>query len=220
MADADTPDPAEAGLAQFRSLIAQLDAAAQTDLAASQRAGTDADGAGGGLAGLAAALRLTALLQRHGCGWADALAGEPSLAKRCGRLGSAFGAERQAAYVHALRYLARRRRVWSAVVQVPSALRREPGAAAVRPVPPTDARPRPGARADRTPAPPEGDWASTIAWLAAQRVWLDASQCAAVEYLASRIAEGAAPDRAEAAWLREMWWRVELRAAQPTEDPQ
>jgi hypothetical protein len=207
---ADRPLPARH---EFESLVRRLDAAASADIAACARAAAAQTAAAPAeaewaLAGLPAALRVTALLLHHGCGWADALIGEPALAKRCGRLGSEFHAERQAAYIHALRHLAQRRRSWSAVMRAPPELCRERAGA------PAHA----AARSDPSPAPPERDWATTIAWLAAQRIWLDASQCAALEHLQSRVACGSAPDPAEAAWLREMWWRIELRASPPAPD--
>lgn len=195
---------------ELQVLVRYLDAVAAADRAACQ---SGEDG-GRRLAGLGPALRITALLLHHRCGWADMLTDEPALAKLCGRLGSEFRAEQEAAYVHALRHLARHGQRWSALMRVPAAL-----CGVLQTPPEAFPEPRAATRTD-TPVqpshpPPEGDWAMTIDWLIIQRAWRGERERARLHALAAQTIVGGTPDDADAVWLRELWWQAELLTTVP-----
>lgn len=218
------PDPAEAAqdplaCRELQALVRQLDAAAAGDCATLQIGGDGQDGPAPDrpLNGLAAALRVTAWLLRHRCGWADVLIEEPALAKLCGRLGSAFDAEQEAAYVHALRYLVRHRRSWSTLIRMPAALGGVPGQRLLQDVATPRGQPgaAPWAEIPVQPChpPPEGDWATTVAWLIEHRAWRVAGERTLLDGLAAQLAAGEEINDADAVWLRELWWQAELLAA-------
>lgn len=106
------------------ALLALLDATLPADEAGLVAGREQAGGRRG--AGLAAAGRLHDLLARHRFGWGDLLPDDSRLAKLCGRLGSDYPAEREAAYDHAVRLILRRRTSWSALARLPEPLRQPP----------------------------------------------------------------------------------------------
>jgi hypothetical protein len=192
---------------ELRELIQALDQAAALDRVIDERTATDPP-----LAGLPLALRLTALLLSQRRDWADMIADDAMLAKLCGRLGSAFAAEQEASYVHALRHLRRRRTRWGAVLRCPADFGEGVGHAARGP----DVAPGAPAAA-RTPgpsrhAPPEKDWLTTIERLIALQAWRDESELLLLRSLAAQGAPDAALNAADVVWLRDLWWDTELRA--------
>ncbi len=99
------------------AMLAALDAALD---AAASAPGRDKDARRA--AGIAAATGLNDLLIRHELTWDDVVPPGSRLAKLCGRLGSEYPAEREAAYDHARRLLLGRRATWSDLVRLPASL--------------------------------------------------------------------------------------------------
>lgn len=158
-------------------------------------------------AGLAAAAGLHDLLARHRLGWGDVLPPGSRLAKLCGRFGSDYPAEREAAYDHAVRLILRRRATWSALARLPEALQR----LAAEP-----AGPNPGAASlPQAPPPPEQNWLATVQRLKACATWWTAAESALLEALDRRLVGGRSIGAADAKWLRDLWWEVELNDSEP-----
>ena len=189
----DRADPGRA----LRGLRRALDQAATSDRDSAPREASDPP-----LAGLPLVRRLTALLLAQRCGWADIVTDDPVLAKICGRFGSAFPAEQEAAYIHALRHLRRRRSSWQSVLRVPAVFGAAvPGMAAA-------------AAASTTPsrAPPEDTWLATVEGLLARAIWHDESERLRLARLAARASADDALDDVDAEWVRDLWWDAEVRA--------
>ena len=219
------------------AMLATLDDA----LAAAASASGAPGGAAGSrrAAGMAAARGLNDLLIRHALVWDDVVAPGSRLAKLCGRLGSDYEAEREAAYDHALRLLLRRRATWSDLVRLPETLMREAagrpsarlspgrslareGAGVARRTPPGAAVRAAGAssRPAQRPAvasPPEEDWMATVRRLKVGATWRSDAEHALLATLERSLAEGHAISAEDARRLRDIWWRVELNEPAPKE---
>jgi hypothetical protein len=148
-------------------------------------------------AGLAAATRLNALLAQHHLGWHDVVAPGTRLAKLCGRLGSEYPAEREAAYRHAVRLILRSQTSWSALVGLPEALSSPP--AAIAPPPPAP---------DETP--PEESWIAIVRRLNRRAAWRTATEQTFLASLEDGLASGQDIGAVEAGWVRDIWWDAEL----------
>ena len=179
-------------------LLATMDAALRRDAIVFElgRLGADRQ-----TPGLAAAVGLNQLLVMHGIGWDAVVAPDSLLVKLCGRLGSAFEAEREAAYAHALRFILRHRTTWSDLVRLPNG---SPG----RPPP---VKPVAAPNVSRPSVPPlEEDWNLTVERLEARCTWRSDAERALLETLEIELASGEALSLAAARWLRDIWWWADL----------
>lgn len=153
---------------------------------------------------LAHAEAFDAALRACGLSWQEVLPRLPTLAKMCGRLGSAYPAERAAAYGHALRELARHRHTWSSAVRLPGEPRGATGAVAPA--------------APRAPSPPDADWITTIRDLLRRAAWRGAAERDLLHELERQAMQGRDPARAHALLVRDIWWQAELAAADAAPD--
>lgn len=175
-------------------------------------------------AGIVAAAALNELLIQNRLGWNDAVAPGSRLAKLCGRLGSDYEAEREAAYDHAVRLILRRRATWSDLVRLPDALKRCPvetnrlarngsreADAALETASPrfTEAAP-PVPDCPANISPPEENWGTTIQRLYERVAWRSETEHARLDALQISLANGHALTKEDACWLREIWWYAEL----------
>lgn len=192
-----------APMSAAETLLARLDAA----LPSGERPGDKAGPAANRGAGLAAAAGLHDLLARCRLGWDDLLPPDGRLAKLCGRFGSDYPAEREAAYDHAVRFIVRGGATWSALIRLPEALRR-PAAAPANPIPFASVP---------APPPPEADWLTTVRRLKARAAWWTTTQSAFLDAAERNLADGGAVGAADAKWLRDLWWEVELNDLDPPE---
>lgn len=177
------------------ALVVELDAAIPLDSAVL----VTAPGPERRLTGLAAAVVLSDVLRHHRLGWLDVMRSELRLAKLCGRLGSDFPGEREAAYVHAVRFIVAHHTSWSATIRFPATLHSEPR--------------RPSTLAESSLprfSAPEGDWPTTVRTLRARSVWLSPGERQLLDAVESRFLTGGALNRGEAIRLRNMWWKTEL----------
>jgi len=192
-------------------------------------------------AGITAATRLNDLLILHRLGWDDVVAPGSRLAKLCGRLGSAYAAEREAAYDHAVRLILHRGTTWSELVRLPERLKGGPSAldravaqnarargAPVRrhdtppsappPSAPSPAAPAASASRSFATSPPEVDWITTVQRLKEHAAWRSESEYAALDALECRLFAGDAVSTQEAIWLRNLWWYAELHSPAAAEE--
>ena len=148
-------------------------------------------------AGLLAAIGLNELLIAQGRCWHEIVgASDGRLAKLCGRLGSSYQAEREAAYDHSVRLLQRRNRRWSDLVRLPPEL----AAACVRVTLPVSL------------LPPDQDWPATVAGLLVRAAWRSPPEHDLLQRLQLRFEAGGAVGAEEARQVRDMWWSAELDA--------
>ena len=186
--------------AEFWGLLRALESAADKDRASYIQGDPNRR-----LSGMSAALRLNALLRERGCGWGDVVGRDAVLAKLCGRLGSDFAGEQEAAYVLAMRRIDRLGLRWSEIATLPTAL------LAARPVAAEAAEaPPPGDHHDYVHQPPDGDWPTTIAGLLLHVAWRDDDERLRLDALAAQVDAGGSVTDADAVWLRELWWQAEL----------
>ena len=154
-------------------------------------------------AGLSAAIGLNELLIEWGLGWQDVvIPAGGRLALLCGRLGSAYEAEQEAAYLHAVRLIRRLGGPWSRLVHLPEGVAGAPAAIALQ----------------ASVLPPEEDWPSTVASLLSRNAWRSEAEHGLLEALGPRLAAGKAPTAEEARRLRDMWWSAELNAPEPVSE--
>jgi hypothetical protein len=206
------------------ALLAVLDAALRVTDAARLPDGPQAERR---RAGIAAATSLNDLLIRHRLGWDDVVVPGSRLAKLCGRLGSAYAAEQEAAYDHAVRLILQRRTTWSELVRLPDRLKglpsaldravaRRGGAAGAQPrrdAPAPAARPdAPSASHSFATSPPEADWITTVQRLKEHAAWRSEAEYARLDTLECRLFAGHAMGAEDAIWLRDLWWYAELHS--------
>jgi len=160
--------------------------------------------------GLPPARAIDALLRHNRLTWHDLLPRHPTLAKICGRFGSDFPAEREAAWRHAVRELGRRQDSWPTAAVLPAML--------APPRPDDDDTPPPPVappvfyepRTRREAPAPDGDWLTTIRGLLQRAAWRTGGERDLLHDL-ERIALGGGPlAAAHRAIVRDIWWQAEL----------
>ena len=169
--------------------------------------------------GVAVAVAFDALLRHSRLSWPEVLPGHPMLAKICGHLGSAYPAEQEAAYLHAIRELGRKRLTWPAAVRLPQAwpaslpfsqpppFRPSVPKSTTPMVPPVQAA---GARS--APQPPDGDWVTTISGLLQRRAWRSPLERDLLSDLERQALLGRDIGATHAMIVRDIWWYAELAA--------
>jgi len=201
-------DPA---LSDGSALLAVLDAAMPG-------AQPSASAPGARARGLAAAAALGDLLAFHRSSWAEVAVGPPRLARFCGRFGSTFPAEREAAYDYSVRLLARAGLTWSSAFRLPppmsaSGASRPPQDAPATAVPAFAAvrGGRPGqSPVPHVPSAPDGSWAATLQGLLDGRALQSAEDRSFLVALLVAVAAGHQVGLQEARTVRNIWWAAEI----------
>ena len=159
--------------------------------------------------GLPPARAIDALLRHNRLTWHDLLPHHPTLAKICGRLGSDYPGEREAAWRHAVRELHRRNESWPTAAVLPATLARpRPGDddAPMPATPPVFYEPRP-----RREAPaPDGDWLTTIRGLLERGAWRTEAERDLLHDLECMALDDGQIAAAHRAVVRDIWWVAEL----------
>jgi hypothetical protein len=179
-----------------RTLLAALDAALADHVA---DPADDAPHA----RGFAAATGLNDLLIRHRLGWDDVVTPGSRLAKLCGRLGSEYRPEQQAAYHHAVRLIMACGASWTELVRLPESVQR--------------AAPEPVVATASVFSPPEEDWMHTVRGLKARAAWRSDGEHARLDALERELQAGHEVEPQDAVWLRDVWWHAELNNPEPEE---
>jgi hypothetical protein len=149
--------------------------------------------------GLPLAVEIDALLRRSGLSWQELLPRHPTLAKICGRFGSAYPAEHHAAYLHAIRELGRRQESWWTAARLPEVLVLLPEVDAM-----SESSPIIEAR------PPDGDWITTIRGLLLRSAWRSPAERDLLHDLERQVLQGAGISIAHGVVLRDIWWESEV----------
>jgi hypothetical protein len=161
--------------------------------------------------GLPPARAIDALLRHNRLTWHDLLPRHPTLAKICGRFGSDFPGEREAAWRHAVRELIRRHDSWPTAIVLPATLappppRDDDAPMPVPATPPVFYEPR-----KRREAPaPEGDWLTTIRGLLQRGGWRTEAERDLLHDLERMALAGDPLADAHRALVRDIWWLAEL----------
>jgi hypothetical protein len=161
--------------------------------------------------GLPPARAIDALLRHNRLTWHDLLPHHPTLAKICGRFGSDYPGEWEAAWRHAVRELHRRHDSWPTAVVLPAMLAPpRPGDDDAPPpapaTPPVFYEPR-----KRREAPaPDGDWLTTIRGLLQRAAWRTGGERDLLHDMERVALGGGDLAAAHRAVVRDIWWHAEL----------
>ena len=161
--------------------------------------------------GVGIAVAFDGLLRHSRLSWSEVLPRHPMLAKICGHLGSAYPAEQEAAYLHAIRELGRKQLTWLAAVRLPQAWPAPPPFSPSAPKNTTPvAPPVQAAGARLAPHPPDGDWVTTLRGLLQRHAWRSPRERDLLSDLERQALLGRDIGATHAMIVREIWWYAEL----------